>query len=101
VDGLLRYNITDGGAYADFGSPNGIARFFEDDFVTGQTEATSGFVDYLATYNSALTDEQVEDLQQTFTTPEPGTLALMATGLGVAGLIRRRRRRVVTGTPRQ
>jgi hypothetical protein len=102
VDGLLRYTITDGGHYANFGAPGGIARFFQDDAVTAQSEATSGFVSYLATYDDVLSDEEVadihrqlsaEDAQGIVTTPEPGSMALVATGALLAGMARRRRPR--------
>ncbi len=85
----IRYTITDGGQWSDFNS--GIARFFEDDAVTQGTEATSGFVDYIATYNTVLDPNQVADISRTFASPEPGTLALMATGLvaAFAGVRRR------------
>ena len=92
VNGGLRYTITDGGQYSDFQGPNGIARFFEDDSVTGQAEATSGFVDYIATYDYALSDAEVAQVSSVFATPEPGSFALVLTGLVVGGLGARRRR---------
>ncbi len=89
VNGVQRYLISDGGQYADFNP--GIARFFEDDFVTGQTEFGSGFVDYIATYNAVLSDQDIRDISSGLVAPEPGTLALVATGLFAAiGVARRR-----------
>lgn len=92
VDGALRYSITDGGQYSDFITTTGIAHFFEDDDVTFNAEAGSGFVDYLATYNTVLSDQQVADISQTFVTPEPASLALFGTGLITIAAYTRRRR---------
>lgn len=93
VDGLLRLSISDGAQYAEFSGPNGIARFFEDDFYLGQPEAAAGFADYLATYNTVLSASDVANLQLPLAAPEPATLTLIATGLlGVAGVVRRRRK---------
>ena len=92
VNGLLRLSISDGAQFAEFTGPNGVARFFEDDFYLGQPEATSGFVDYLATYNQALTASEVANLPVPTTVPEPATMTLVATGLCCVAAIARRRR---------
>ena len=57
-----------------------------------QPEATSGFVDYLATYNQALTASEVANLPVPTTVPEPATMTLVATGLCCVAAIARRRR---------
>ena len=59
--------------------------FFHDDAATGFTEASAGQVDYIRTYNGALTAEQVAALQPpgTSETPEPSTLVLLSSGIAV------------------
>ena len=80
VNGLLRLQFADGAQDADFSGPNNIARFFEDDFLLNQPEATGGFVDYIAIYNTVLTDTDVGNLP-VVAAPEPASLILVATGL--------------------
>jgi hypothetical protein len=92
VDGVFEGSVIDTPGYANFTAANGIARFFEDDNATGQREASAGFVNYIATYNTALTANQVANLGMVTATPEPATIALVATGLvGVFGVARRKR----------
>ena len=96
VDGALRYSITDGARYAGFYGTNGIARFFEDDAVTFNDEAGTGFVDYLATWDTVLSPAEVAQVSEPVVTPEPGSLALIVTGIvGIAAVARRRRVRAV------
>lgn len=73
------------------------ARFFRDD----KNEAGTGFVDFIRTYDRALTGAEVAELYaggaplREFTTsavPEPATWALMIGGFGLAGAALRRRR---------
>ena len=90
VDGIHRYTITDGGGYSNFNP--GIARFFEDDYVTNETEFGGGLVDYIATYNTVLSDEDAVNISNGLVvTPEPSTLVFLATGLfATIGVARRR-----------
>lgn len=69
--------------------------FFQDDFgVSG--EASSGFVDYIRIYDTALTAQEVAALVPPGTAPavpEPATWAMMIAGFGLAGAALRSRQR--------
>jgi hypothetical protein len=94
VNGVLAFSFTDGGGRTLFTAASSIARFFEDDAASGYGEASPGYVDYIATWDRQLTAQEVATLtiDQTTTTPEPASLALLATGLVAVIGVRARRR---------
>jgi len=82
---VLRY--ADIGGLANFGT--NLATFFRDDAVTGHSEAGSGSIDYLRTFDRALSATEVAGLASAV--PEPGTAVMFGAGLGLLGLAARRK----------
>lgn len=88
VNNALIYTVadpTDASATAITALP---LTFFTDDFPTGQGEASSGFVDYIRIYDTAITPGQAGPAG----VPEPATWAMMLLGFGGLGAALRQRR---------
>jgi hypothetical protein len=84
---------------ANLTGPDNIVYFFTDDSSTAR-ESSSGFVDYIRTYDSALTGAQVASAYSQnvggVTVPEPSTLVLFgSTPLLTIGVVLHRRRKSV------
>lgn len=71
-----------------------IIRFFEDDNVTGRSEASAGVVDYIRIYDVALTAAQVAALPDVAApaavVPEPAMFLLLGAGLAGISFMRKR-----------
>ena len=92
VNGVQQIQFTDGGTLATFSTGTQIARFFQDDLVFGG-EASAGRVNYIRTFDTALSAAQVAALGVPSAVPEPQTYAMMLVGLLLtAGVARARKR---------
>lgn len=67
INGTLAWSFVDAAGEAVFDGPNQIMRFFQDDNVTGQSQAQAGFADRVRIYNEVLSAEDIQDIN----TPPP------------------------------
>jgi hypothetical protein len=105
VDGVLLGTFNDAATSPPFATaftgPGNILRLFQDDLVTpGSTDAGSGSLDYVRLYDRALAptevatryDDRFDELADVSAVPEPLSLSLLGSGLGVLGVVALRRR---------
>jgi hypothetical protein len=100
--GLITAYIDDVEIYSQLDSSNASATaidglhpltFFTDDFTTSQGEASSGSVDYIRIFDTAVTPGDAGPIP-TGGVPEPATWAMMILGFGLAGTVLRQRKLV-------
>lgn len=102
LNGILQFSDADTSGLGVFRGSDSFIHFFEDDAATGNNEATSGSVDCILVYNTALSAAAAANLAACGSAvtpppppppgvPEPGLLSLVA--LGGATLIASRRRK--------
>ncbi len=86
INGNLSISFNDTSNFAVFDNPSNLIRLFQDDFPTGQSEASGGFVDFVRIYDTAI-------LPGAGAVPEPATWAFMVFGFGAIGGAMRRQRK--------
>ena len=82
INKAFALSFTDAAGQAVFGVAGGVMHLFEEDGVTGFGEASAGYVDYVRTYDGALTGREVALLTGPGVSPVPlpagGALLLSA-----------------------
>ncbi|MYN44674.1 PEP-CTERM sorting domain-containing protein [Pseudoduganella sp. FT93W] len=89
VNGTLAGSFVDSANIAAFEGKG--AHFFMDDTTNTKPEAAAGNVDYIATFDRALTAGEVA--AGVSPVPEPASGAMLAAGLGMLAMLRRRSRK--------
>ncbi len=95
MDGIFQFDVTtnsmDFSAYSGV-NPDRLIHFFADNVVAGgQNEFSDGRVAMIRLFDGELSDQQVGELPNTPPVPEPSEFLLMLAGLGLLGVIARRR----------
>ena len=93
VNGIEQFNFISAGA----GYPSSLSDLilFEDDFATGQREASSGSMDFLQIYDGALSGEEVGKITgptDPSPVPLPASAPILLAGLGTLAALRRSKR---------
>jgi hypothetical protein len=97
LDGVFQFDLNS--SSMDFSSyaaanPNRLIHFFADNLVGGgQEEFADGRVAMIRLYDIELTSQQIETLPVAAPVPEPETYAMMLAGLGLLGVMTRRKKR--------
>jgi Concanavalin A-like lectin/glucanases superfamily/PEP-CTERM motif len=89
VNGVQQISFTDSTSDAVFNAASNIINFFQDDNVTGGRESSSGSVNQIRIYNTALSATDVAALggpKPIAAVPEPSSLTLLATGVAATVL---------------
>ena len=89
VNGVQAWSFVDAAHLAVFDQPANLAKFFIDDSAVGG-EASSGRVDYISIYGTALSAGEIATLTQPV--PEPATWATLMAGLLAISVFAQRRR---------
>jgi hypothetical protein len=83
VNGVLETDFIDTAGAGIFSGPNNIIHFFQDDFVTGGNESSSGTVRNIKLFDQAYNPGNLPSGSPA-SVPEPATLTLLGTGVLLA-----------------
>lgn len=94
INGTQRIAFTDNAGLAVFTAANNIIHFFKDDVATGEREVSAGVVDLIRIYDAPLSASEIASLSDPVSTvPEPSTLFLLVSAVGLLGVGRLRQQR--------